>query len=480
MTTAPASPDLPAAVLPGTARRLTALLASAQAEHRLPSVAVGLVRDGELVWWASRGLVAGARPTPATQYRIGSITKTFVAAAVLRAVQDGLAGLDDPVGAHLPELTGTGALTVGQLLAQSSGVRAETEGPWWERTPGGDWSTLLPQLGEEAVRLRPGTRFHYSNVGYAILGELVARLRGRGWAEVVAEQFLRPLGMRRTTLRPSGEHAPGLAVHPWADVVLPEPEHDAGAMAPAGQLWSTVGDLARWAGALAGREPGALDPAVAASMRELQAADDQPGGGWSSGYGLGLQLWNEGGRLHAGHSGSMPGFVAMLRADVSSGDAVLALTNSTTGFGDLPARLLAAYAEAEPPLAAEWQPQRVDADVLELVGPWYWGPAPLVLSATADGGLRLAGMQQRARASRLRRARAGEQGDWVGLDGYYAGEPLRVLRGPDGAVRALDLASFRITRSPYPLEEADLVPGGVDPAGWRPGTPGGRRSGDVL
>ncbi|GAB7191250.1 serine hydrolase domain-containing protein [Kineococcus sp. NUM-3379] len=466
-----------AEVLPATRRRLEHLLAGAQVRYRLPSVVAGIVRDGELLWWGARGRVGGAPPTAATQYRIGSITKTFVAAAVLRAHADGLLALEDPVGAHLPELTGVGRLTVGQLLGQSSGLRAETEGPWWERTPGGDWAALAAQLDPASVRLRPGTRFHYSNVGYGVLGELVARLRGRAWHEVVAAQFLGPLGMSRTTTRPDGVHAPGLAVHPWADVVLPEPEHDAGAMAPAGQLWSTVPDLARWAAALAGREPEVLPAPLPGLMRELQAADDQPGAAWTAGYGLGLQLWNDGGRLHAGHSGSMPGFVAVLRADVASGDAVLALTNSTTGFGDLPVQLLAAFAEAEPPLPAEWRPAGVDADVLELVGPWYWGPAPLLLTALPGGdgggggtgvgdggGLRLAGVQARARASRFARGEA--PGTWTGLDGYYAGETLRVVRDAAGVVRHLDLASFRLTRTPYP--PAEDVPGGVDPAGWGP------------
>jgi CubicO group peptidase (beta-lactamase class C family) len=90
-------------------------------------------------------------------------------------------------------------------------------------------------------------QYHYSNVGYALLGELVARLRGRPWYDVIAEELLAPLRMSRTTLRPQPPHATGFAVHPHADLPLPEPEHDAEAMAPASQLWTTITDLARWA-----------------------------------------------------------------------------------------------------------------------------------------------------------------------------------------------------------------------------------------
>ena len=132
--------------------------------------------------------------------------------------------------------------------------------------------------------------------------------------------------------------------------------------------------------------------------------------------------------------------------------------------GDLPGRLLAALAEAEPALPPPWRPQQVPADVLELVGPWYWGPTPLLLTATPDGGLRLAGMQARARACRF--ARGPAPGTWTGLDGYYAGETLRVVRDAAGTVRHLDLASFRLTRTPYPPRED--VPRGVHPAGWGP------------
>jgi CubicO group peptidase (beta-lactamase class C family) len=344
-------------------------------------------------------------------------------------------------------------------------VQAETDGPWWERTAGGDWESLVPLLGESAVRHRPGTRFHYSNVGFGVLGELVGRVRQATWRDVVRTQFLEPLGMDRTTMRPVAPAARGLAVHPWADVVLPEPEHDAGAMAPAGQIWSTVLDLARWAGVVGGRSQ-VLRRSTVEAMWQPQSVDDARGAGWAAGYGLGLQLWNTGGRRHAGHSGSMPGFVAMLRVDVETGDGVVAMTNSTTGFGDLPLRLLQTLVEAEPHAPQAWVPHDVAADVLALVGPWYWGPAPLSLRAVRVGsqdGLELAGLAGRGRGSRFVRAE-GVPGAWRGLDEYYAGELLRPVTGADGSVSHLDLASFRLTRTPY--DPAADVPGGVDDGGW--------------
>jgi CubicO group peptidase (beta-lactamase class C family) len=462
-----------------TRRLLTARLAQEQAGRRLPSLAAGLVREAELVWSGGRGRIDGAGgpvPDADVQYRAGSITKTFIAVAVLRLRDEGRLGLSDPVGRYL-DVPGAAELTVGQLLSHASGLRAETGGPWWERTAGSPFESLTEaSLGPDARRAWAGRRFHYSNVGYALLGELLARLRGRPWYDVIAGELLTPLGLSRTTTRPQPPHATGFAVHPHADLLLPEPEHDAAAMGPAGQLWTTVADLARWAGFLAGTGPaagtGLLDAATLAEMREPTGIDDVAGLPWDLGYGLGLQLWNEGGRRSYGHTGSMPGFVGVVQIDADTGDAAIALANATSGFNvsAFAADLLRILAENDPPVRPEWTAAGVAGDALELVGTWYWGPAAFLVSvAGAPGGggsvleFRVAGSGERA----FRFARDGGEGTWTGLDGYFAGEPLRPVRGPDGRVVALDLASHTYTRLPY--DAAAPVPGGVDPGGWRPG-----------
>src|SRR6202167_6395774 len=339
-------------------RLLAARLAEEQAAHRLPSVAAGLVRGGELVWSAGRGRIGGASgpvPDADVQYRAGSITKTFIAGAVLRLRDGGRVGLSDPVVRHVTDAGGAGGLTVGQLLSHTSGLRAETAGPWWERIAGAPFDALAgSSLGADAARTRAGLRYHYSNVGYALLGEVVTRLRGRPWYDVIAEELLAPLGMTRTTTRPQSQHATGFAVHPHADLLLPEPEHDAQAMGPAGQLWTTVTDLARWARFLAGAGPAPgtlLDPATLAEMRRPVAISDEPDQPWDLGYGLGLQLWNSGGRRSYGHTGSMPGVTGVLRIDAATGDAAIKLSNSTTPSSGpaFAADLLRILAENDPP-----------------------------------------------------------------------------------------------------------------------------------
>jgi CubicO group peptidase (beta-lactamase class C family) len=222
-------------VLDVTVAQLLARSAQAQVDGRLPSLAVGVVQDGALAWTCGRGAIDGAEPSPAMQYRIGSITKTFVAVQIMQLRDTGRFSLGTTVDELVPG-TPVGDRTVGQLLGHVSGLRAETTGDWWERTPGRQWSELVEPLGAEAVPFPAGRRFHYSNVGFAVLGEVVSRIRGLPWAEALRRDVLDPLGMKRTwpTAAPPAAH--GLAVHPWAPVVLTEPAHDYAAMAPAGQL----------------------------------------------------------------------------------------------------------------------------------------------------------------------------------------------------------------------------------------------------
>ncbi|MGL4174515.1 MAG: serine hydrolase domain-containing protein [Dermatophilaceae bacterium] len=448
-------------LLPTTERALDHVLATAQRDGRMPSVVAGVVRDGRLVWQGAAGTLdgraGGIRPGADTQYRMGSITKTFVAVVVLRLCDAGRLDLTDRFEQHVPG-TRLGSATVEQLLSHTGGAQAEGNGAWWERTPGGSWDELVESAVAE--RFRTGRRFHYSNVGYAALGRLVETHHERTWFDVVRTDLLAPLGMTRTTLRPDGEAAPGWAVHPFADVLLAEPEHDAGAMAPAGQLWSTVTDLARWAAFLAGDTAGLLATDTLAEMCEPHHVADEPGRPWTGAHGLGWQLWNVDGERFAGHGGSMPGFLAGLRVRIAGGDGTVVLTNTTsnTTVGELSDRLFAALDRCEPAPVDAWSASG-DPGLLELTGTWHWGPA--VSIARVVGEHLVLGDPGRARGSRF--APVGRD-EWVGLDGYHAGEPLRVIRGADGEVSHLDLASFRFTRTPY--DPAGDVPGGVDPSGW--------------
>ncbi|MFE2125808.1 serine hydrolase domain-containing protein [Streptomyces amritsarensis] len=449
-------------LLPATRRALRHRIAVAQSTGRAPSVVAAVLRGGEVVWEGSRTSVEGHGPDGNVQYRIGSISKTFTAVLVMRLRDEGLLRLEDPLEEHLPG-TAAGRVTIAQLLAHTGGLAAETPGEWWERTPGAQRPELADVLGEEPFKLTPGSRHHYSNPGYTLLGSLVEALRGKPWEEVLRAEVLEPLGLERTSGRPQAPHAGGWAVHPWADVMLPEPLEDLGLMAAAGQLWSTTRDLARFADFLMRGDERVLS---AESVREMRrpAAPPEPGLA-DLGYGLGMQLMAQGARRLAGHSGSLPGFVAGLWLSEDDDVAAVVLANCTSGLpaAAVAADLVAIVADAEPPFPRPWRPFReADRVPLELCGPWYWGTSAQVVRLIADGSLELAPVGGTGRTARFR---SRPDGTWTGLSGYYAGETLRAVRREDGSVSHLDLGSFVFTREPY--DPGAPVPGGVDPQGWR-------------
>ncbi|UNO40923.1 serine hydrolase domain-containing protein [Streptomyces sp. MST-110588] len=480
----PAGDTASAELLPGTRRALLHRLAVGQTRGRAPSMVGAVARGGRMVWSGARGTVGGRTPDADVQYRIGSLTKTFVAVMVMRLRDEGLLRLDDPIGTYLDGTslnrvdgaaraahTGHGVVpvpdaTVAQLLSHSSGLAAEPRGPWWERTPGELRPEPADLYGEHAHPLPAGRGFHYSNTGYAVLGMLVERLRGgTPWGETLRREVLDPLGLDRTTLLPQEPCAAGWAVHPWADALLPEPAEDTGLMGPAGQLWSTAADMCRWAAFLMRGDDRVLS---ARSLDEMRTPAVPPeGADWDAGFGLGIQLVRKEGRRLFGHGGSMPGFLASLWCDAEEDLAGVTLANCTSGpaVGAVTLDLLSTLIEHEPRIPGPWRPMDgpLDQELLALTGPWYWGAAPYVLRLRADRMLEIG--PTAGATGRASRFRAEPDGTWTGLDGYFRGETLRVVRAEDGSAGHLDVGTFVFTRGPY--EPSAPVPGGVDPEGWR-------------
>ena len=196
-------------------------------------------------------------------------------------------------------------------------------------------------------------------------------------------------------------------------------------------------------------------------MREPRGVSDVRAASWEVGYGLGLQIFNEGGVRRYGHGGSMPGFLAGLLIDGDTGDGAVVMANATAGLSAaVNGELLAILAQEEPRPPRAWLPVPPPDGTLQALGVWYWGPSPYVLAARGDE-LELRTPLGPGRPSRF--IRTGPDA-YLGRDGYHAGEPLRLVRGPDGMVSHLDLGSFIYTRAPY--DPGAPVPGGVDPGGW--------------
>lgn len=431
-------------LLPATRRALLSRVAVGQAEGRTPSLVGAVVRDGGKVWCGSRSMVEGHEPGGNTQYRIGSLTKTFVAVLIMRLTAEGLLSIADPVGRYL-DLGETGSATIAQLLSHTAGLAAEARGPWWERTPADLRPSLGDIFGERPRPLPAGRQFHYSNPGFALLGALAGQLRGHSWDEAVRREILSPLGMTRTTLRAQAPHAVGFAVHPWADVMQPEPAEYTGHMAPAGDLWSTADDLCRFAAFLLDGDDRVLPATTLEEMRTHAA----PPTGNTVGYGFGIQILKRENRTLYGHGGSMPGFVAELFVSPDDRLGAVILANATAGPAttEIAADLIEIVAANEPRLPEQWKPQPgIGLELLALTGLWYWGPRAAVLRVLSAEMLELTPASGPGRGSRFR---ASGDGTWTGLDGYYAGETLRLVPAVGGAAEHLDLGTFVFTREPY-------------------------------
>ena len=365
----------------------------------------------------------------------------MTAVLVLQCRDESLVDLDEPVVAYLPSCPWPDA-TLRHLLAHAGGLPAEPEGPWWERSDGGDIDDLLHRIDQQPLAVAAGSQHHYSNVGYALLGAVVERIRDGSWWEVLTERLLVPLGMDRTTYGPQPPHADGHSVHPWTGRLSAEPHTDTGAMAPAGQLWSTVGDLARWAGFLLEPDPAVLDPET---LRQMTVPTAAAPGDLAGAYGLGLRLFHDGGRLRYGHGGSMPGFLAGIAVDPAERSGAFALADATVGDTPrLALTLLDTLRVAEPVVPSTWTPEPELAGADEIVGPWYWGNTPFRL-LVRNGGLVL----DTDGFDRGGRFEAAGTDRWTGLDDYFTGETLRVVRDPDGEVSHLLLATYELRRTPY-------------------------------
>ena len=176
--------------------------------------------------------------------------------------------------------------------------------------------------------LPPGEAHHYSNLAFALLGQVVARLSGERYTDYVDERIIRPLGLTRTTWMPVAPKAQGYLVDEYARTVWREPESDLGGTAAAGQLWSTPEDLGRWATFLARGADGVLSASTLEQMcfPQVMYYPDN----WSLGWGLGLMLFNHDGAIYAGHGGAMAGHLSGVYVNRKTEIGAAAVTNSST------------------------------------------------------------------------------------------------------------------------------------------------------
>jgi CubicO group peptidase (beta-lactamase class C family) len=438
-----------------TTRALHRIALDKQVKGRVPGVYAGVVRGGGFVWHEGIGAadvsVPQIAPTAEDQFMVASNTKTFTAVQVMQLRDEGKLSLDDTLDQHIPEVTHPG-VTIRQALAHSSGMQREPVGDVWETLRNPDREQLVAGFNEAERVHAPHHLWHYSNLVFSMLGELVARIDGREWYASLKARILDPLEMRRTTLGPMGSAVTGYYVPPYTDVPVQEPLFDVKALAPCGGLASTPRDMARWSAFVAEPASEVLSKDTLEEMCEPQIMIDRQR--WTGAFGLGFMLLRSGNRTYVGHTGGWPGFITGLFTHRESGTGGLALMNSTSSPEPAVfAIALADHVVDNDPVEQEvWRPgKEVPAELADLVGLWYSEGAPFVFSVK-QGRLE-------ARAQALPEHKPSSVFEKVGEDlyrtvsGREAGELLRVTRDESGRVTKMNWATYLVTRKPLAFGE---------------------------
>ncbi|HUH11948.1 MAG TPA: serine hydrolase domain-containing protein, partial [Longimicrobiales bacterium] len=351
---------------------LQARLARDAAEDGVGALVAAVALGDSVVWGQAYGWADPERGVPADTaglYRVGSISKTVTAALLARLVDRGTVSLDDPVERWLPEVrqlgepvAGSAPITLRQLASHTAGLIREPRLDDAASGPIAQWEAkVLASIPATAFRAAPGTEYHYSNIGYGILGLALQRAAGRPFMELVEEEVFRPLGMRHSTFVVDGGLRPRLAVgqangrRGEVDTKTPAREHAGrGYKVPNGGVYATAGDLARFMAGLTGAGTRAfLRPDTRAAMLRAQTPGDT-----AAGYGLGLSIAERGGWRMVSHGGSVAGYTAYVVAEAATGLSVVLLRSYDRGATPLSAVAtdalegLVAAAAPHPELAA--------------------------------------------------------------------------------------------------------------------------------
>ena len=311
--------------------------------QHVPGMTIGVVRGSDTLLLKGFGLanVEDSVPaTAATVYRIGSITKQFTAAAVLRLVEQGKIALDAPLATYLPDFPAPGRrVTIRQLLTHTSGIPSYTEVPAFAATRHTDLTDdqLLALVDRRPLDFPPGSEWHYDNSGYYILGVVLQRLTGVPYGDYIERTLARPLGLSGTRYCDVAPIIPHRAAgySPAGGAVINADYLSMRLPGAAGALCSTAGDLLRWQDALVhGR---VVAPATYAQMTTPAVLTN----GRRTTYGFALGVYSLHGHPVVEHSGGINGFSTDLAYYPADSVSVVVLLDTDGADAALLARQIA-------------------------------------------------------------------------------------------------------------------------------------------
>jgi CubicO group peptidase (beta-lactamase class C family) len=409
-------------------------------QRNTPGAAIAVIKEGRVIYVRGYGVASietGAPVSPDMLFRLGSTTKMMTAAALVTLAAEGKLRLDSPIGDYVKGLTPRLAqVTAHQLLSQSAGLR-----DFAATITSNDDAALGDQARswkEEVFFTEPGKIYSYSSPGYWLAGLVVEEVAGKPYADAMDELLFKPLGMSRSTLRPSVAMTYPLAAGHRAEnnaAVVIRPAFNNTAMWPGGSVYSNVGDLARLVialmddGGLEGKQ--ALSPLVAA---RLPAPHVTLPGTTDVNYGYGLMSFNYRGMRVTMHGGASTGYGSTIQLVPEHKFAVITLANRSgetlPRARDKAMELLLPLKEPERE-EAKSPPPLSEAEMAEYAG--IYSHAPRTWNVyIKDGRLWLS---HEAGESELKKT-------GPGAFTYDAGSELVFTFGPDGKVQHLFLGMY--------------------------------------
>ena len=309
------------------ADRVDQYVKSQMAEHRIPGLALKVVRDGKVAKTAAYGLAnveLNVPVKPETVFEIGSVTKQFTAAGILLLAQAGKLSVDDRISRYLQNTPDAWRdVTIRHLLTHTSGIKSYTGIDGFQVWRHLTQTQFIKAIGNEPMEFSPGDSWKYCNTGYNLLGYIIENITGQDYWDFMSQHIYQPLEMRSTTNRLFSLIIPNRAAgYEQTNHVWMNRDTDLTQVFAAGAMASTVGDLVKWNNALDGNQ------ILTAASKDLMWTPVKLNNGTTRTYGFGWNIEKVEGHRNIGHGGSTSGFSASIQRFPDDQLAVIILTNT--------------------------------------------------------------------------------------------------------------------------------------------------------
>jgi CubicO group peptidase (beta-lactamase class C family) len=346
---------------------------------RIPGLSIAVIKDGKIIKAEGYGLANIELNVPArpdTVYKIGSVSKQFIASGIMLLVEEGRISLDDKISKFLEGTPDTWKdITVRHLLTHTSGIVREA--PGFDPLKIQNDADVIKTAYSLPLRFAPGEKYEYCNVGYFSLAEIIHKVSGKPWPDFLRDRLFMPLEMTATRTTTMTDIVPNRANgYGWRSGKQQNSEVYF-ALRPSGAFLSTVLDLAKWDAALYS------DKVHKQSVRDQMWTRLKLNNGTTFPYGFGWQLEPVGGHRQVHHGGSLPGFRAALARFVDDKLTVVVLANSDTAN---PSAIAIGVANLYiPGLIPERKAVKLDAKILDALVGEYQPNATTVVTVTREG-----------------------------------------------------------------------------------------------